>query len=132
MLIRQLQARMLQYLRRVMGLGISEYELIKKLQADNLFPDGAGVLSQPISLFRMHFITFHCLYDLRDRLWQKKIGHLAISPLSIQLFSYCSQPPGLSAIDALRDYYLDLNHVATMTENDVNHCCPVNCQNKHS
>lgn len=118
-LIRQIQANILKHLRNSSSSELSEFELIRKLQSSGHLPNHKDCLTQSISLFRTHFVTFHCLYDLRDRLWDKKIAHLEISPLHISLTNYHSEVEGLSQIDSLRDYYLDLNLLNTTTENDV-------------
>ena len=64
--------------------GLSEYELLKRLREQNaLFADFNA--REPLSLFRSHFLLFHALYLLRERLWLAQRGQLQIDPLQIVL-----------------------------------------------
>lgn len=66
--------------------GPSEHDLLKRLRGANpLFADFDA--RQPLSLFRGHFLLFHALYRLRDRLNREGGGRLAIDPLRIVLES---------------------------------------------
>lgn len=99
--------------------GIGEFELLKALQAAGIegFPDES--LTNSLPLFRMHFLLFHLLYRLRDRLWQTEQGFLTIDPLNIQLLPYTPGKATLTQPDPLRDYYLNLSHLTTTTAEDV-------------
>lgn len=67
--------------------GISEYALINHLK-DMQHPLFAQAnLSYTLSLFRTHFVLFHALYLLRDRLHSRSEFDLQISPLQIRLVS---------------------------------------------
>lgn len=99
--------------------GIDEHALIKALQcADHKGVTGAS-LTQPLELFRVHFLLFHALYRLRERLWQEERGHLEIGMSRIVLRPYRRGVAGLAGRDPLRDYYLDLDNLKTTTEEDV-------------
>lgn len=98
--------------------GLSEYELLNSLREKGQ----AGLpenFSDHLALFRTHFLLFHSLYTLRDRLWQEQRGHLEIAPLAIRLSPYNKAEAGLAAHDSLREYYLDLTHLEVMTEQQV-------------
>lgn len=99
--------------------GQGEFECIKALQAAAMpgFPDEP--LTQPLSLFRMHFVLFHGLYRLRETLWREQQAHLEITPLSIRLLPYASGQAALTEPDPLRAYYLEVTHLHTTTEAEV-------------
>ncbi|HRD65218.1 MAG TPA: DNA-J related domain-containing protein [Candidatus Competibacter sp.] len=64
--------------------GLSEHELLKCLRKTH--PSFANFdARQPLSLFRGHFLLFHALYRLRDRLSRERSGRLVIGPLRIAL-----------------------------------------------
>jgi len=48
--------------------GLSEHALITTLRRRAVEPFDGAALREPLSLFRTHFLLFHCLYRLRDRL----------------------------------------------------------------
>lgn len=90
--------------------GIAEYRLIRLLRDEyQLLP--RGDLAEPLVLFRVHFVLFHALYRLRERLWAQAEAHLVIDPLRIVLEPYRAGRDGLEARDALRAYYMDLRHL---------------------
>lgn len=97
----------------------SEYELLTQLKKQGFFPFMDSVPAAPHALFCGHFLLFHVLYRLRDKLWQTQLGHLNISPLVIQLLPYQSAQAQLSHIDPLREYYLDLEQLSATTAGDV-------------
>ena len=100
--------------------GLSEYALLQQLKQANCPLLPTGRLSDPLVLFRSHFILFNALYRLRDQLWQSGRYHLQISPLCIRLCTYSKQQAALSEHDPLRSYYLDLQHLADTDAAQVN------------
>jgi DnaJ-domain-containing protein 1 len=90
--------------------GVSEYSLMEQLaeQQQLQMPEEHGDL---LGLFRAHFLLFHSLYRLRDKLWQEQSGHLDIGPLTISLLPYNPSDSGLVQPDPLRSYYLDLTEL---------------------
>jgi len=99
--------------------GLSEHELIKQLQnPENPFfaPDA---LRDNLTLFRCHFLVFHCLYQLRQELAAD--FELQISPLKIQLLPHqqAKEFNGISRHDPLADYYLDLSNLETTDREGV-------------
>ncbi len=103
--------------------GISEHDLLRAL-------DGAGVdgfdkgqiFASELSLFQTHFLLFHVLYRLRDRLLEERRGALQIHFLRIVIRPYglvgtADDLPEPS--DDLRGYYLDLDNLDTTTGADV-------------
>jgi hypothetical protein len=99
--------------------GLGEYQLLQKLRGEGCALLGQAPLSEPLSLFRSHFLIFHALYRLRDQLWQQGAAHLSISPLLIQLLPYSAAEAALTADDPLRSYYLDLNQLADTDADEV-------------
>lgn len=99
--------------------GLSEHELLKQLRGE----DGAAVWSEAFNnnhaLFQAHFLLFHILYRLRNRLWEQKLGHLEISPLKIQLLPFNEGEDSLSAYDNLMDYYLDISNLENTSPRQV-------------
>ncbi len=98
--------------------GLSEYDLLKKLQnagfsyLDTSYAD----LSR---LFVVHFILFHCLYQLADTLYYQRHGQLQIGPLNIQLLPYCQGEYAVQSNDPLRMYYLDIEQLRRTQPNEV-------------
>ncbi len=99
--------------------GISEYQLLKRLREDDyaLFP--RLELDDHLGLFHSHFLLFHSLYRLRDRLHTEQRGRLEISALLIELSDYEPGDAALCEGDPLRDYYLDLDNLRDTAEADV-------------
>lgn len=92
-------------------LGISEFALIEQLREQNWPGFAKASLREPLSLFRTHFILFHCLYLLDERLAEQGL-QLQIHCLSIRLLERLPGQPALAATDPLRSYYLDLQNLA--------------------
>jgi len=99
--------------------GLSEYQLLQQLrsQADNPLP--SGELSDPLCLFRCHFLLFNGLYQLRDLLLERGQAQLLISPLCVQLAPWTPGSQALASHDPLRSYYLDLQHLEDTGSDDV-------------
>ncbi len=99
--------------------GMSEHELLQRLRSDEyaLFPPSA--LDDHLGLFQSHFLLFHALYRLRDRLLGGQRHLLQISALSIVLQDYREGEARLCEADPLRDYYLELNNLDQTDEADV-------------
>lgn len=124
-------------------LGLSEYELLKFLQAAGHIQFERIALLDNLSLFQTHFVLFHTLYTLREELWQEDKQVLDISPLKIVLYSFDKKDfdekdfdetgvdeegdsantdilnAGLTEHDPLRDYYLDINNLEQTTGDEV-------------
>lgn len=99
--------------------GIDAYSLIKALQNSPCEEFPKVRLTEHLPLFRANFLLFHCLYRLRDELWQTQQFHLEISPLRISLQPYQSGYIGLAQYDPMRAYFLDLTILETTTQADV-------------
>lgn len=99
--------------------GCSEYQLIQRLKARHSTHIPHLALADKLVLFRTHFLLFNALYHLRERLWREQAAHLQINPLRVQLQPYRPAKAALSEHDALRDYYLDLQHLRETSEDDV-------------
>jgi hypothetical protein len=99
--------------------GLSEYELIRIVKDRGYFEFLDPPPAVPYELFRAHFLLFHALYRLRDRLWRTQTADLEINTLKIRCLPYRQGLAALSTPDALREYYLDLSHLETTTSRDV-------------
>lgn len=100
--------------------GLSEYELIKTLEAENEADFSSDHLRDNLSLFQTHFLLFHALYCLQDQLWKKQTAQLDIHTLCIRLLPFnAASSSQLSEHDPLREYYLDLNNLENTEANDV-------------
>lgn len=96
--------------------GLSEHALIKMLRDD---PDcilPGGSLSDPVTLYRVHFLVFHALYHLRDRYRESREANLFIGPLLICREPYETGEAGLATNDGLRRFYLDLDNLEASRE----------------
>ncbi len=100
--------------------GLSEYELMKTLQDSDKVELPQDAFRDNLSLFRVHFVVYHLLYQLRLELWHARRGHLEISPLRIVLLPYRTRgSQALAERDPLQDYYLDLENLADTSSEDV-------------
>lgn len=100
--------------------GLSEYELIGLLQSGERPLFDEEVFKDSVRLFRAHFLLFHALYRLRERLLARQQAELDIAPLCIQLRPYAARQRGqLGAPDPLRDYYLDLDQLEDTARGDI-------------
>ncbi len=101
-------------------LGLSEYELIQRLQeSDETFLFEGE--SPNLALFRKHFLVMNALYQLQTEMFEKGV-YLAITPLDIRLApvaeSGLTALPTGNAVAPLREYYLDWKNF-NQTSEDV-------------
>ena len=101
--------------------GMAEHELLDVLQGEEIPLFVENERHDPLEIFQRHFLLFHLLYGLRDKLRQERSGDISIHCLKIVL-----QPPpradGVSlpeVRDPLRDYYLDLGQLKDVERSDV-------------
>jgi len=95
---------------RLAPAGLSELELIRLLQQTPWQLIGEVSFSEPENLYPVHFLLFHVLYRLRDRL--SETGEtLDLSPMCIRLEPLPEGAEGQrspASVDNLRAFYLDL------------------------
>ncbi len=100
--------------------GLSEFEMLKAIKA---LPDSqfeALDMQDTHSLFRAHFLLFHCLYRLRDQWLAQQSGHLQIDVLCIRVLPYHSKMSAeLAVVDQVRDYYLDWTNFEQTSADDA-------------
>lgn len=100
--------------------GLDEFSLIRALA--QAFPDtlfaAPDALRDPLALFQTHFLLFHGLYRLSDRLLARQ-QELEVHALGIRLLQRQSGPEGLQFADPLRSYYLDWTQWASTHSDDV-------------
>lgn len=99
--------------------GIREYDLITALRARGFFEFLPPPPAEPHHLFRAHFLLFHALYELRDRLSSAKQGLLQIEALCIRRLPWSAGDSALTTADPLRAYYLDWTNLDATTQDDV-------------
>ncbi len=101
--------------------GISEYELLKALEAQQQMGGEQGVYDSDLTLFQCHFLLFHCLYRLRDKLLiADDPVDVKIHCLEIALLPMAGSNATVPARhDPLRDYYLDLINLKMATAAEI-------------
>lgn len=102
--------------------GVSEHELLKQLRGEGGDESSAfwsSAFNNNHSLFKAHFLLFHILYRLRNRLWEQKLGHLDISPIKIQLLPFVEGEDSLAEYDRLMEYYLDISNLESTSPREV-------------
>lgn len=97
----------------------TEHALIERLKQPpyQLFDDAA--LRDPLSLFQTHFLVFHCLYQLQAAWRQRQWANLSIHALAIDKYPWSAAEAGLTEVDPLTDYYLDLTQLTNTSGDDV-------------
>ena len=129
--------------------GISEYDLMKELDAEDFFSissvdlcgldddDGDKEKSSDLLLFHKHFILMHILYTLQDDLSLDGVL-LSVSPLKIKIIESVldeleqgklkkyesgqeepSNPLALTEGGKLKDYYLDWENYTSTTDQNI-------------
>lgn len=97
-----------------------EYEIILHLKRRAYLPEHA--LTSSLALFRSHFLVFNALYRLQANTLIHQRYALSISSMEITLtpFNHAdSEALSLSNYDPLALFYLDLSHLNTTTESDI-------------
>lgn len=100
--------------------GLDEFALIRALA--QAFPASLfaapDALRDPLRLFQTHFLLFHGLYRLSDRLLLQQ-QELEVHALCIRLLPRQAAAPGVRSPDPLRSYYLDWTQWASTHRDDV-------------
>ncbi|MBF0455206.1 MAG: DnaJ domain-containing protein [Magnetococcales bacterium] len=100
--------------------GIKEYELYQQLKKAGIQPFCEGSLTDPLVLFRCHFLLFHLLYTLQDHLRSSQGKDLDIHCLNIQIKPWNPHHNDtLEKVDPLRSYYLDSEQLEQTERQDV-------------
>ncbi len=102
--------------------GLSEFDLLKKLQAEPFGVFEELNMHDSLIMFRCHFILFNSLYRLQD-IWLKSgEGRLDVFTTNIKLETlYDHQPTDkkVEQSDSLRQYYLDWSNFDDTSSDDV-------------
>ncbi|WP_019571123.1 DNA-J related domain-containing protein [Thioalkalivibrio sp. ALMg3] len=101
---------------RVRPDGLTEHALITQLRDAGVEPFAGARLQEPLSLFQTHFLLFHCLYRLRDRLAEQgEWLRIHCLDIGIEPVSGVPRAGGFPVPhDPLRAYYLDPTRLDTM------------------
>lgn len=105
---------------------LSEYELIQQLQAQGWLDKNLS--SDPLVLFKSHFLVYNALYQLQALYWEHDQQRLCISALAIELTARSSPmaksganlPDDDAGDQHLRAYYLDWAQLEQATTDSVN------------
>lgn len=96
---------------------VQEYQLLTQMQTEGFLAVCADD-NYWVALFRKHFLLRHCLYKL-NHLWAPEGRGLRLGPINIE---FCADeyaqglPCEEGSYSALADYYGDINHWRTATE----------------
>lgn len=92
--------------------GLTEYDLLRMLR-DRELPVFLDLdFTDPLPLFRSHFMLFHLLYRLADRLYRNELAILEIHCLKIVMRPWQQTTQRLpDQPDGLRAYYLELKNM---------------------
>ena len=100
--------------------GLTEHELLIKLAEYEVSLFSEEYFNSPLGLFQRHFLLFHCLYLLRDKLRAAQRSDMEIHCLGIKLAPYRHTPSDHPAqFDPLAAYYLDLDNFTNTDEQEV-------------
>ena len=100
--------------------GLREYDLINIMATQGVEDFEGELFRDNLTMFQRHFLLFHCLYRLRDRLLNHKEGDLEIHCLNIKLIPYAYEETLFPCpSDELHEYYLDLTNLIRTNANDV-------------
>lgn len=106
-------------LKPLLSEGTSEYQLIKQLQQPPWLLFEGVELSDPLAMFRCHFVLFNALYSLSDE-WRKQgLGELDIHTLNIKLKPATTFDAALTGHDGLKAYYLNWDNFTDTSGADV-------------
>ncbi|MBF0622435.1 MAG: DnaJ domain-containing protein [Magnetococcales bacterium] len=100
--------------------GIREYDLVQHLKKNKIEPFFSAALSDDLTLFKIHFLLFHLLYKLRNRLHILEKNRLKIHCLEIILQPWNTSTDSLPDLhDPLSAYYLNADNLDHTTQSDV-------------
>ena len=100
--------------------GMSEYDLLMGLAGRDIGLFNEDYFNSPIGLFHRHFLLFHCLYQLREKLRVTGQGDMTIHCLRVRIIPCCNVPSSFPVLpDPLAVYYLDLVNLRSTSEADV-------------
>lgn len=99
--------------------GISEYDLLRLLRHQGYFSFSRTRPAPPSELFQMHFLLFHGLYRLQQECLSEQRAILEVDPLSIRLQEYSEGDKGLTSVNQVRAYYLDLSNLRNTSHEEV-------------
>jgi hypothetical protein len=99
--------------------GMSEFALLKHLQAIDADAFPSGLFRDNLAMYQAHFLLFNALYRLRDRLLAQHSAILEIDVLSIRLDDYHTSSAGLTMHDPMRAFYLDWANLQNTGADDV-------------
>ena len=99
--------------------GVKEHDFLRHLDEQGAFQTLDSEVSSSLFLFQKHFLLFHVLYSINLQRVVNKLGGLQISPLLIKQLDYVEADTQMSEPDPLSAYYLDLENLASATDDNV-------------
>lgn len=105
---------------RIYPAGISEYELMNKLEDCGHTEFKDGISDGSLEMFQAHFLLFHVLYLIRNRLRSESSEDMEIHCMNIRLIKGIQpDPASLDLSDPLQEYYLNLENLIKTDEAEV-------------
>lgn len=97
----------------------NEYDLLNSLQKQghNYFSDLN--FGDTLKLFQAHYLLFHLLYLLQEKLLNEKKAFLKIHCLNISLGSYTEDAANLNKFDYIKGYYSDNEKAERFSQEEV-------------
>lgn len=99
--------------------GVSEHDFLRTLDEQDFFKTLDAAVSSTLLLFQKHFLLFHVLYSINQQRVAEKRGGLQITPLLIKQLDHVAADTQIGEIEALSAYYLELENLASATEDNV-------------
>ncbi len=99
--------------------GLSEFALFAELAKRGFREFDREVFRDSMRMFQSHFVLFHVLHRMRERLADAQEGHLVIETLSIRLGPWQGDVHALASPDPVAAYYLDRANLDETTEADL-------------
>ncbi len=100
--------------------GLEEIDLLNILKKEQTPYFCEVNFRDSLTLFQTHFLLFHHLYLLRDKVSQKGVEDIAINCMRIQIMPIEKNKENLPTTpDGLKNYYLDLANLEDTKREDV-------------
>lgn len=100
--------------------GVNEHDLLCAMDEQGFFQTLDTEVSSSLLLFQKHFLLFHVLYSINQQRVADKLGALQISPILIKQLDYVEADTQIGEVDALSDYYLELDNLTSATGDNIN------------
>ena len=96
-----------------------EYDLLMKLRDQGHTYFVKLDLNNSLELFKAHYLLFHLLYQLKEKLLLEKKASLNIHCTMISLEPYTEEAATLAEYDYIKGYYSDLSKLETFSKEET-------------